>query len=620
MPRRRSTSTSRIQSNHNPGDICQNNQIIRPISELYKQAYQSLMNTECYQNNVHQNTHVSARRSIPPPHLNNLKPVNSPMNSPARRPHSPSETDLSELDDFVQNPNSKTINNVRKKPKTKTNDINNKQHIDIATTTSTNLTTTSTNQQPVINATVNKLSDEAKVFAQSRYPFPPFILRFSTPHIHEQKIVDDLCKSLKDNVHVDLELSGFRKAATKCSSNECDLLLFVKNSHSFSILFDEKNWPQTILGLTFTRPSTPSIPPQLSLIVKNVSLSIDFVNFTNEIKTTYPKVSNVIRMKNKNQMNIKLVKLEFCDHAQRDEILNRGKIFVNSLTFDIDEYLAPARVLICSKCMGIGHFRKQCKQEQDTCKKCGINFDDINNHTATCTQLHCKHCQGDHMSNDMKCPIVKQFRADLTKFLLSPAIHANHQHNNFDFTSTNFPPMNPAQRTSLYKHGDKNKDIIKNNNEYYLYDGEHRNHPSNPNPYNWSSNTGTTSSVVNKIDDLINSMNQVNVLLEKLVNKNDQFEQFMKDKTSYDVMIANKIDDVIKNENAINLITAQHEIKITRHENLFTKLVFPLLEEISTFLSNINSGKHGGTLDADFKVTINRMRAQLNNAKISKDF
>ncbi len=30
--------------------------------------------------------------------------------------------------------------------------------------------------------------------------------------------------------------------------------------------------------------------------------------------------------------------------------------------------------------------------------------------------------------------------------------------------------------------------------------------------------------------------------------------------------------------------------------------------------------KHGGTLDADFKVTINRMRAQLNNAKKSKDF
>jgi len=264
--------------------------------------------------------------------------------------------------------------------------------------------------------------------------------------------------------------------------------------------------------------------------------------------------------------------------------------------------------------MGIGHFRKQCKQEQVTCKRGGMHFDDINNHTTTCTQLHCKYCQGDHMSNDMKCPKVKQFRADLIKFLLSPAIHANPQYNNSDFTCTNFPPMNPAQRPSIY-----NKDINKNNsNNYHQYDGVNRTPLYNP--YHWSSNTSTSSSIVNKIDDLINSMNQVNAMLEKIVNKNDQFEQFIKDKTVNDEIVSNKIDDLIKNENNIKLITAQHEIKITRHENLFMKLIFPILDEISTFLSHLNSGKHGGTLDVDFKVIINRMRAQLNNAKKSKDF
>jgi hypothetical protein len=280
----------------------------------------------------------------------------------------------------------------------------------------------------------------------------------------------------------------------------------------------------------------------------------------------------------------------------------------------VDEYLAPAPVLIRSKCMGIGHFRKQCKQEQDTRKKCGMNFDDINNHAATCTQLHCKHCQGDHMSNDVKCPKVKQFRADLTKFLLSPAIHANPQYNDVDFTCTNFPPMNPAQIPSIY-----NKNINKNNhNNYYHYDVVHRTPLSNP--YHWSSNTSTTSSIVNKIDDLINRMNQVNVMLEKIVNKNDPFEQFIKDKTINDEIVSNKIDDLIKNENNIKLITAQHEIKITRRENLFMKLVIPILDEVSSFLSNINLGKHSGNLDADFKVTINRLRAQLQSGPAGSKF
>jgi len=105
-------------------------------------------------------------------------------------------------------------------------------------------TTITTNQQPNINSsTIDKLTDEAKLFAQTRYPFSPFTLRFSTPHIHEQKITDELCKILKENNQLELELCGYRKASTRCSSNECDLLLFVKNSYSFSILLDENNWP-----------------------------------------------------------------------------------------------------------------------------------------------------------------------------------------------------------------------------------------------------------------------------------------------------------------------------------------------------------------------------------------
>ncbi|CAF5051102.1 unnamed protein product, partial [Rotaria magnacalcarata] len=305
------------------------------------------------------------------------------------------------------------------------------------------------------SSSIIKLTDEAKLFAQSRYPFPPFIIRFPTPYIHEQKIVEELCKYLKENKQLALELSGYRKASTKCSSNECDLLLFVKNSYSFSILYDEKNWPQSILGLTYTRPSTPSIPPQLSLIIINVSLSIDFADFTNEIKASYFNVRNVIRMKNKNQLNIKLVKLEFSEPDQRDEILNRGKYLFIFLR----------------------HFRKQCKQTQDTCKKCGQTYDDVNNHTSTCTQLQCIHCQGNHMSNDMKCPKVKQFRADLTKFLLSPAIQANHQGNYLNLNSTNFPPLNSAQRHTTFNH--------------------------NPNSNHWSPNTGSTNSIINKIDTLI---------------------------------------------------------------------------------------------------------------------
>ena len=219
-----------------------------------------------------------------------------------------------------------------------------------------------TSVQPNRNHADNStVSDEAKRFAQTRYPFAPFLFRLAAcaTNIQEQKVVDDLYQHMKDEHQLVLELIGFRKSASKCSiPTECDILLFVKSSLSFSILYDEKNWPSKICGLSFIRHPPPSLPPQLSVLIKNVCLTTDFAQFAEELKSMYPNLLNVIRMKNKEQLNIKLVKLESNKPEQRNKLLAGGRVFVHSLSYDVIEYLAPAQVLICSKCMEIGHFRK----------------------------------------------------------------------------------------------------------------------------------------------------------------------------------------------------------------------------------------------------------------------
>ena len=103
-------------------------------------------------------------------------------------------------------------------------------------------------------------------------------------------------------------------------------------------------------------------------------------------------------------------------------------------------------------------------------------------------------------------------------------------------------------------------------------------------------------------------------------NRNNHFENFMKDKIVNDEIISNKIDELLQNNNNQKINITQHEIKITHHENVFKKIVLPLLDEISLFLSNLNIDKYGKTLDADLKVKINRWRAQLNDVRTSKDF
>jgi hypothetical protein len=69
---------------------------------------------------------------------------------------------------------------------------------------------------------------------------------------------------------------------------------------------------------------------------------MDFNEFCDDIKDKYPQVKNIIRMKNKFQNDIKMIKLEFTSSAVRDELLNEKRIIVNYITYDITEYLAPA--------------------------------------------------------------------------------------------------------------------------------------------------------------------------------------------------------------------------------------------------------------------------------------
>ncbi|CAF4374949.1 unnamed protein product, partial [Rotaria magnacalcarata] len=66
-----------------------------------------------------------------------------------------------------------------------------------------------------------------------------------------------------------------------------------------------------------------------------------------------------------------MVKVELTSSSVRDELLNKKRIIVNYITYDIIEYLAPANVLICSTCMALGYFKKQCTQIKETCRTCG---------------------------------------------------------------------------------------------------------------------------------------------------------------------------------------------------------------------------------------------------------
>ncbi|CAF2146604.1 unnamed protein product [Rotaria magnacalcarata] len=426
------------------------------------------------------------------------------------------------------------------------------------------------------------ITNESTRFAQTRYPFPPLVLRFSSGKVTVNQIKESLLDHCKKNHQFDVQVINCRLSSHIFSDNEYDILIYVKDAASFSFLLDEAHWPSVIGNKKYFFPSTPAIPPQLCLLIKNVDLHIDFYEFCTDIRTNYSHIKNIIRMKNKFQNDIKMVKVELTSSSARDELLNKKRIIVNYITYDIIEYLAPPNVLICSKCMALGHFKKQCTQIKETCRTCGDQVEDMKNHKCSNVEK-CVHCGRNHKSSSLKCPVVKSFRAELTRKILQIDNQSSPDsrllNKNVIFNSTNFPPP-PAPKSS----------------------------------------TLLLNPMMVKLDELINKLPKVKDRLDKFEAKHDKFEQFIFDKNRNDETIIQNMNDMSNNYMILKKDVVQQNLFIERHENLFCKLLIPMLEDVFTFISAKNQNQKGNPLDAHLKCRINRYFIQMKKATEGKPF
>jgi len=226
--------------------------------------------------------------------------------------------------------------------------------------------TSPTIQQPMPVQPV-PVTNDATRYALSRFPFPPFLIRFNSVNVLPSHVKEELVNFCKQTHRMNIQIMNCRLSRSSNNAQERDFLLYLKDAQSFSFLLDVNHWPQLINNQHFLLPSLPPIPPQLSLLIKDVDLNIDFDDFCSDIKSRYPDIQNIIRMKNKFQSFINMVKIEFTSSLTRDKLLIEKKILFNFIYYAVAEYLAPFQVLICSKCSGIGHFRNVCTQVKSTC-------------------------------------------------------------------------------------------------------------------------------------------------------------------------------------------------------------------------------------------------------------
>ena len=109
------------------------------------------------------------------------------------------------------------------------------------------------------------------------------------------------------------------------------------------------------------------------------------------------------RIKSANRGGIATWKVRvFCGSAERKkEALSKGHFLIDKQRYYVREYKQSPAVLQCHKCSKFGHIASVCKQEQQTCKRCG------GGHEAGACEAEkpkCSNCGGEHEASDFSCP------------------------------------------------------------------------------------------------------------------------------------------------------------------------------------------------------------------------
>ena len=235
------------------------------------------------------------------------------------------------------------------------------------------------------------------------------------------------------------------------------LLLFTSSPETFIMLFDGQKWPATIESMNYEKTIPDHLPPQVSIVLRNVATDIEINSLLTYIKADYPDILNGVRITAENSNPSSSVRLGVQNISVVDKLLGKKFIHYENLGLAVTEYLAPSKVLVCPKCFKIGHFRSTCKSDLSICRKSHVGVTNIKLHLESCKdRLCCVKCRGPHEATDIRCPNIRAYRALLIMSLLPTAtppadqqtICPNFYRNDLDFPMLKENPKNTPYRTN----------------------------------------------------------------------------------------------------------------------------------------------------------------------------
>ncbi|CAF3094233.1 unnamed protein product [Rotaria sp. Silwood2] len=179
----------------------------------------------------------------------------------------------------------------------------------------------------------------------------------------------------------------------------------------YMYLCDVSHYPSSIGNVQIKLEPPKQLPAQNSVVIKFVPTTISKDDVLDEMKPRFSSIFMVNEMIGTARSSTRQIRVIFKQQNEYAKILYDGRIVIQGLVLDVDEYLPPPKILICTKCNLPGHIKKACQASFAICRRCGQDKENGDSHTECA--IRCQHCGGNHISTDYKCPTIVNFRKNL---------------------------------------------------------------------------------------------------------------------------------------------------------------------------------------------------------------
>ena len=193
-----------------------------------------------------------------------------------------------------------------------------------------------------------------------------------------------------------------------------NLTSYSRHTELYVYLCDSTKYPESVVNTKITPRRPNHLPAQQSLVLKFIPTYITTEEVEKEINIHVNSLFKIEEMRGSKTEKSRHMRIELTSSTEYEKLLTRGELAIDGQLIEVAEFLAPPRLLICSKCNDPGHMRKNCGFEYEACRRCGE--DRTKGDHKECT-IKCHRCQQSHLSTDYRCQYIIDFRRALLQRL-----------------------------------------------------------------------------------------------------------------------------------------------------------------------------------------------------------